>query len=479
MIIIEVNNNKCRLSGKLKTLVKIQKAFKVKNPNAFWIRQKGNVQEGWDGMINYISESFYFKTGLLPKVYKYINENYKDKIELIDNRPNFNINPRIPKKIGVQIPRKIQIDAVKSIVENEITNGIPYWFGVIDAATNAGKTGMMAMIYLAFKKKIPTLMLLKDGDLYEQFKRELPELIGENELGCVRGAKEQNWGNFTIAMVQTLARDINKYKRHLLKFGIVLVDEADEANSTSYKKILQNCYNSNVRVGLSGSIYKGKLAKDKIKNENIRCFFSDVTFKITKMGLYKLGYSTPVIINIIKGNIKPGIKGDFQEEYRQNITLNKDRAKIGLQRLKFHIKIKRLPALIICRYHEHIETLYNIYNEALGNKYRVEFVHGGIHRKIRKELLEDFRIGKVDILISSFIIKRGKNHPLIRYIQNAAGSDSQETIIQIMGRGERTHKSKKRYYLDDFFDDGFYLKRHSKHRVNYYVEEGFKINKKY
>jgi len=68
---------------------------------------------------------------------------------------------------------------------------------------------------------------------------------------------------------------------------------------------------------------------------------------------------------------------------------------------------------------------------------------------------------------------------LIKYIQNAAASDSQETISQIMGRGERISDTKKRYYLDDFYDDGQYLRRHSKHRINYYKEEGFKINLKY
>jgi len=478
MITIEVNNNKCRLIGNRETLLEIQKAFKAKHQQAFWIRRRGNVQEGWDGMINYITDSFYFKIGLLPKVVRYINDTYETEIKFIDMRRDFMVEPKVPSKLNGITPRPYQIEAVKSIVYNKVGN-IPYWFGVIDAATNAGKTLMMAMIYHSFGGKIPTLMLLKDGDLYEQFKREIPELVGKENFGMVRGAKEQKWGNFTIAMVQTLGRDINKYKNKLSQFGIVLVDEADEGDSATYKKILQVCYNSNVRVGLSGTIYMSTLKKDFVKNENLRSFFSDITYKITKKQLSEMGHSTPAIVTIIPGNEKPGIKNDYSGTYKENISLNVDRAMIGLKRLKFQLKLKRTPALVICRFHEHVHLLYDIYSKGISSKYRIELVHGDIHPAERKKLLEEFRTGKIDVLISSFIIKRGKNHPLIKYIQNAAATDSQETVSQIMGRGERKHDSKKKYYIDDFFDQGLYLSRHSKHRVAYYKKEDMKVNLKY
>ena len=78
MITIEVTNNKCRLYGDIKLLMNIQKAFKVKNPNAYFIRLRGNVQSNWDGMIWYVTESNYFKIGLLPQVYNYIKNTLKE-----------------------------------------------------------------------------------------------------------------------------------------------------------------------------------------------------------------------------------------------------------------------------------------------------------------------------------------------------------------------------------------------------------------
>jgi len=475
MILISINNNKCRLQGGAIQLKAIQKDFKIRNPNAFFIRKKCSMERGWDGMINYITDSYYFKIGLLRQVCNWFDE-HKVKYEFEDNRRPFDIKPKVPKQIGeisLTGDRQYQYDSIKALVDNNI-NGLPYNMGVMDAATNAGKTIIMAGIYLAYKRNIPAIVLLKDGDLFNQFLKEIPELIGKEDFGYVRG-KDIKWNKFTIVMVQTISRDIKKYQNELTKFGMALVDEADEADSKSYKDIITRLYNCSIRVGLSGSIYMSKLAKDKPKNQNLRSFFGEVLIKITKKDMVEMGHSTPVIVKIHPGSDFKPIKGDFQLEYQTNITNNTNRAIKGLELLKHNIKFGRLPALIICRYHEHINLLYEIYEKALGKKYVVRYVHGGTETKYRKKLLEDFRVGKIDILISSFIIKRGKNHPLIKYIQNAAASDSQETISQIMGRGERKHESKKKYHLDDFMDEGAYLKRHSKHRIVYYKSEGMRV----
>ena len=479
MVTIAINNNKCKIECTAKLRLQLQKAFKIRHPNAFFIRKGGYAQPGWDGKIDFITDAGYFKTGLLPQVCKWLDET-KEEYTFEDHRLEFNVKPLVPKSIGdftLVGDRRYQRQAIKSIIFNNI-KGLVFNIGVINAATNAGKTTIMAGLYLSYHRKIPAIILLKDGDLFEQFKKEIPQLIGEEDFGYVRG-KEAKWNNFTIAMVQTLSRDIKKYKKELTRFGMVLVDEADEGESKSFRTILTNLYNTRIRVGLSGSIYMSKLAKDKPKTQALKSFFGDQVFEITKKDMVASGHSTPVVVKIHKGSDYKPIPKDWQLEYDTNITNNIDRAKKGLKLLEFNAKLKRLPALVICRYHKHIELLYDLYNKKLGEKYRVEMVHGGIHSKIRKELLEDFRVGKIDILISSFIIKRGKNHPLIRYIQNAAATDSQETISQIMGRGERTHESKKIYYLDDFFDKGSYLQRHSKHRVIYYQKEGFKVIKKY
>lgn len=465
------NNNTFELDGKRKVLLKLYKAFKLKHPNAFYLRKAGVMPRGWDGHVDYISENLKFRAGLLQSICDKAKE-FGEKVVIEDNRKDWDVKPKLVTQVGKNTMRPIQIKCVESVINNKIA-GVPHYIGVVDAATNAGKTTLMAAIHLAFKSKIPSIILLKDGDLFEQFRRELPELIPKEQLGFVRG-KEINFQNFTIAMVQTLSPRVSEYKYQLEKFGICMVDEADEGESKSFKNIINRLYNCKVRVGLSGSIYMSKLKKDQMKNRNLESFFGQTLIKVTKKEMVELGYSTKVVVTMVKGSNKPGIHG-YPEEYQANITQNKQRARIGAERVARASRFHRLPGLVVYRFHEHGKLLLKVYRKRLP-KLRIELVHGDT--KNRTQLLTDFREGRIDVLISSMIVKRGKNFPMIKYIQNASATDSNETVSQIMGRGERKHESKNKYYLDDFIDEGRYLSRHSKHRKKYYLAEGFTLIEK-
>ena len=89
--------------------------------------------------------------------------------------------------------------------------------------------------------------------------------------------------------------------------------------------------------------------------------------------------------------------------------------------------------------------------------------------------MKDFREGKIDILVSTTIIARGKNFPLLKYMINAADMDSQEKNIQFLGRLVRTHEGKDKAYLDDIWYPGNYLDRHGRHRKVYYQKQNLKV----
>lgn len=463
MITIELNNFKSKLVGERKVLLQLKKKFALNNPNAFFIRRMGKVDSSWDGKIHYITDAFYFKTGLLPQVVETLEKEMGQKVKIEDLRKDFDTKPKFPKKIGNLETRDTQAGAIKAIIENEV-KGIKFPIGVINAATNTGKTAIMVGIYLAYKRNIPALVLLKDGELYEQFLTEMPELVGE-DFGYVRG-KDIKWNKFTIAMVQTLYRNIDQHKRELGKYGIVLVDEADEGESKSYRTILQHCYNSVVRVGLSGSIFMKNLAKDKPKNQNLHSFFGNEVYKVTKRENIDKGYSTELTINMCKGNEDPNlyIGKDYKAAYDKIIVYNDEFREKALRRIKINLLLNRKPMIVLCQFHHHVDLMNRaILTRFKGTKLRIEHCH---HKtKNKTQILKDFRDGKIDILITTYIVKRGKNFPLLRYICNVAGGDSIETVSQIMGRLERKHDSKTMGYLDDFYHLGKYVERHSKHRL--------------
>lgn len=466
-----INCNQGYLDGPLKVLNKLYKDFEVKHPNAWQIRMYG--KNGWDGLVHFISENAKFKIGLLQSICNKLDE-YGESYKIIDERQPINIKPTLPKKVGKFTPRKEQIEVINKIINNNI-GGIPFYIGVQNLAVNFGKSLIMASIHLAFHSKLKTLILTNDADWLNQAKTEFTDLITKEPITFIQGSKVRNWSMFSIGMVQSLSRNVNLYINELSKVDILLIDECDLIDNKTYKNVIQHLYNTRVRLGLSGTIYLSKLKKDLLHNMTIRSFLGDELTTVRLEQMIKVGYSTPVIVKIIP-TIYESLNETYMEQYNDCIINNNANYKISLNRCLYNISLGRKPAIICCKYIEHCESLYKFYKKYFKNTpLKIKCVH---HKtKDRDKIIDDFRKGKIDILISTTIIARGKNFPLLAYLQNAADLDSNEKIIQIMGRLVRTDDSKKKAYLDDIAYNGKYLLRHSRHRINYYKKQNIKTIK--
>lgn len=462
MIKIELNNNKFQLKGDIIILNKVYEDMKVKHPNAYWLRP--HMEKGWDGKIKYLTDAGYAKAGLLSLATSLI-EKYGEEYYIVDRRSALEFN-EIPPEINEFKARDYQVEAVESIVYNEVA-GVPYQRGVIAAATNAGKTLMAAMLYKSFPDA-KCLILVNNVDLYKQFLDDMPKMFGDN-WGYMQG-KNIKWADIMVCMTPTLRNRLDEFSRKLAPYNMLLFDECHLITSKTNKKVMTALYNTVIRVGLSGTPFAHK---DPTKNMDVRAFFGDQTYAISNMELMDAGYSTPIVIKIWKGNTKIKIKGDYDEEYRQGISLSRERTRKTLERLDYYVRRSCYPILVVGRYHQHVESLHRSIQSRFGHKLRVAYIHHKI--KDRKEILDRFKRGDIDILISSLIIKLGQNIPLIRVMINAAGGDSMINALQLVGRAIRKHKSKTKVYYEDFYDEGYYLKRHSKHRLQYYRHQGFKI----
>ncbi|MEG1415154.1 MAG: helicase-related protein [Clostridium sp.] len=466
-----INCNQGLLDGPRKILNKLYNEFEIKHPNAFQIMLHQRGRNSWDGKVHFLTETGKFKIGLLPTIYNRLVE-LKQKVKVVDKRPPLSVVPSIPKVVGDKTLRPEQRSSLADILNNKV-GGIPFYIGVGDLAVNFGKSLLFAAIYMAFKKKLKVLLLTNDSDWLSQSKSEFPELIPREELTFVQGSKVTNWNQFSIGMVQSISRNIRTYQRELSQIDIVLIDEADIIDNKTYKTVIEHLYNTRIRIGLSGTIYMSNLKKDLLHNMNIRSFIGDKLTEVKLHQMIKKGYSTPVVVKMVPGNGQKGVYKDYPTEYEKTITLNRKSYKLSLKRTLMNVGYGRIPALVVTKYIMHCEELYKFYKKHLKSKYTIRYVHH--ETKDRDNIMKLFREGKIDILISTTIISRGKNFPLLRYLQNCGSMDSNEKTIQLLGRLVRTHESKSKAYLDDIMYQGKYLSRHSNHRKNFYKKEKMKV----
>ena len=465
---IHVTNITCRAVGDIRILNKVREEMKYRHPNAWHLR--AYMPRGWDGYMYLMNEKGVFATGFFPICIKLL-EKYDCEYVIHDNRTL--IEPEeIPDKIRKFEIREMQVKAIQSVVENYV-GGIYFPRGVVSAATNYGKSVTMAGIAACYPD-IPGLIIINDGTLYKQMLTDMPKLF--RDWGQCQG-KNIRWGHVTVAMVQTLVLNLDQYRKQLAGVGVLLVDECELSTSKTYKKVLKNIPNAFVRVGLSGTVFIRNLAKDRVKNNTITGQFGPEVYKIKNIELMEAGYSTPVVVKINMGNNILLRTNDYEEEYLKGIVQNKERNQVIVNRARYYLNKNINQIIVFAKFHEHVEALYALFQKNFWPKYKVKMVHGGRPDKERDTTIEEFREGKLDILITSMILKRGQNMPLIKVILFAAGGDSPETPLQVIGRGVRKDESKDKLYFEDFTDIGQYLNRHSNHRINYYRGERFKIIK--
>lgn len=466
----------CELDLPLKFAQKLYQEFSVRHPNAFYLRTRQRGMQNWDGKIHYINKHGEFKIGFLPAVYEKCIE-YGIKPKVVDMRKPLPKVKKVVTKIGKYKLRPEQEKAVKAIISNQVGNSL-FQIGVLDYTVNAGKTLIMSSLYLSYKRQLKTLLITNDSDWLNQAREEFKQYLPGEDITFVQG-KVLNWSNFTIGMVQSISRNMRFYQQELSKIDMVLVDEADQGGSKQYQNVLTRLFNTRVRIGLSGTIYMSKLDKDKVKNMNLEGFFGKVVAEFKLKDSIKKGYSTKTIVKMVPsrpwyGNWESEFV-TYKDIYDDSITLNRYAKRMAYARLKWNINQGRYPALVVCKHIAHCENLYKFFKKKLGDAYNLSYVHVNTPSKLRQQIMKDFREGKIDILVSTTIIARGKNFPKLRYLLNAASMNSQEKSIQFLGRLVRTDESKNKVYLDDLHYPGNYLSRHGRHRKQYYQKQELKV----
>lgn len=463
MIKIEITNNVCMLTGKRQETNQLYHAMRVRNPKAFHLRRW--MPRGWDGKMDYIKDTGKFDTGLLERIIQKAHEMEFD-VKLIDNRRfDFIKKAKIRKKFkDGKVLRDYQLEAVEAVVNHNIGtkyNDLFHPRCMLKVATNGGKTIISAGIYKAYKQK--TIFVMNSQELFRDALRDIPAMLN-CKVGYIGNGKVV-MGDFMICMVKSLQNRMKtkEVAKFLAECQVGIWDECDLAGSKTNKSVIKGLYNCIVRVGLSGTLNATKLKKDILKHWNIESLFGMEVHAITNRQLIDLGVSSEVKVKFINGNDQY-IEGlTYAEEYDELIIKNKKRNHKIIKRVTYHLSKGRDHQLIILQRHEHIKRVFKLLQKAdLGVS--IDWVHHS--RKDRYRVVDDFKDGKINILIGSMILKRGKNFPLMNYMMNAGGGKSPENILQLLGRAFRGSNT-----FEDMIDQGEYLMKHTRRRYIYYKNE--------
>ena len=290
-------------------------------------------------------------------------------------------------------------------------------------ATGLGKT----VIFSRIPEEGRTLILAHREELVRQ-PLKYYSVKTSVEMGKERATKDSK---VVSASVQSLARRLNSYSPD--EFQTIIIDECHHATSSTYQKCL-NYFNFNRLIGFTATPNRA----DGIGLENV---FEDIIFqKDLRYGIQQ-GYLSPIICKRVFLDYDLSQVTQRMGDYSPSDLarqLNVESCNMAIaQAIR---DIAELPAIIFAVDVEHARALEKL----IPNSKAVS-----AESKDRAEVIEQYKQGKIKVLINCMLFTEGTDLPMTRTVLIARPTKSQALYVQMAGRGTRLSEGKDHCLLID------------------------------
>lgn len=457
----------------------LQKYLRVR-PDGYE-RTSAYIEGDWDGYKYFITKTGRFATGFVPLVSKFL-ERKGVSIQVEDTRENLpvlvdDLDDFIGEIDGVgwyaneDTGRTYQLDQVRALNNYITVGGTSLYFprGILDAATNAGKNSIAALVVNNLDRKYETIFMVSNRTIYSQAVDFFSQVIGE-PVGEVRSGKlDFKW--FTVCMVRTLynrAKDSATVRTKLKNIEVLIVDESDESGAADYSKTI-SYIGAGMRIFVSGT----PLEASKVNNMISIGLSGNVLSKITNRELIKWGHSQKPIIKILLNYTKLPYRSTYLDEKAKGIHSSLNRVKLIEEVIREHS-----DKSIVVSFNDlaHGYFMLNYLKNALPN-IDMDIVHG--ESENREDIIDNYKKGKITVMFASMILKRGANIPNIEVLIMGQGGKSVITVKQYTGRALRHDGINDEVLIYDFYDVGKHIGKHSRDRIRIYKKEGFDVTEMY
>ena len=412
-------------------------------------------------------------TGVIPYVIKFAKK-MNIPYELIDRRVIPQSGDYYELAEGIQL-RDYQAKVIANISPRKI----------IQAATGAGKTCIMAAIIANYNVRYPVIVA-PDVSLANQLSSEISKFLGI-EVGLLTGTQK----NIKDVMVVTADAAL-KQKTVLDRAEMLLYDECQFLGATTIFNTARVAKNAYYRFGMSATPWRDG-------NDSILIHAAvnvpDVKSRISATELIRAGKLTPCDIMFVEQEDACGWAGSYNKTYVSQIVNNESRnnkiMNIVAKEFDTFKAANRTPSiLLLISRCEHGWKLLNMLREKFSNsnfdyEYKgityhlntFEFVDGSADIAYRNAVFQATREGKVQILIGSTIADAGLDIPRLESLILCASGRSSTRCFQRIGRVIRLFEGKKRARVYDFYDKNYTFAKHSLiRRALYRTEEEFGKN---
>jgi len=323
------------------------------------------------------------------------------------------------------------------------------------------------MIAMTAVKRImrPTLFLTTRSVLMYQMKRGFEEagfkvgVLGDSEWRPIRGVN--------VGMIQTIAPRLENRETmgvmtkllHMFEFAIL--EEAHEAGSESYFRVLNEMVNARYRLALTATPF---MRADAEANMRLMAVSGQIGIRVPEKLLIERNILARPIFQYREVAPPKDLKSfqGWQKAYDIGVVKNEARNADILHRARFARDLG-LPVMILVQRKNHGITIRDL---CRAEGMQTEFIHGAHDNAQRQKALDRLKRGETHVLIGSTILDVGVDVPAVGMVILAGGGKAEVALRQRIGRGLREKKTGPNVCLVvDYNDTGNrYLKKHARAR---------------
>lgn len=317
--------------------------------------------------------------------------------------------------------------------------------------TGTGKTRLFTSIIhdinensLRRKEPVKILIIAHRTELIDQIDASLKKYSVAHNV--IAGGREKNYKYpVSVASIQTITNARNLEEAKKLKVQFVIIDEAHHALAATYKK-LWKIYPNAKFLGVTATPWR-------MNHQSFKDLFDKLVLSMPIKDFIKQGYLSPYKYFSLKSDSDiqrtiDDIELDKFGEYKEESMEEKmDIGSIRAQLLDSYLQLAEGKKGII--YAINIAHAKHICEEYQNEGYNVVCIDSKTPAAERKQMVSDFRRGKIDIIVNVDIFSEGFDCPDIEFIQLARPTRSLVKYLQQVGRGLRITEDKQHCIILD------------------------------
>ncbi len=310
--------------------------------------------------------------------------------------------------------------------------------------TGTGKTRLFTSIIsdinaysIQQREAVKILIIAHRTELIDQIDGSLTKYKVPHNI--IAGGRKKNYKYpVNIASIQTITNRNNIQDAKKLNVQFIIIDEAHHALAATYKK-LWDMYPNSKKLGVTATPWR-------MNHQSFTDLFDQLVLSMPIKDFIKKGYLAPYKYFSLKNDSDiqktiDGIELDRFGEYKEDSMEEKmDIGSIRAQLLDSYLSLAEGKKGII--YAINIVHAKHICEEYKNAGYKAVSIDSKTPAAERKELVDKFKRGLIDIIVNVDIFSEGFDCPDIEFIQLARPTRSLVKYLQQVGRGLRPTEDK-------------------------------------